>query len=149
MLIRKAEPADFEAMAAIWLDASRAAHGFLGEAVLQEQLGVVRDIYFPQADNWVAIQDGVVLGFIGLLESHVGGLFVRPSDHQRGVGRQLLEHAATRLGRLTVDVYERNVGAVAFYTRCGFSVVGRKERDDEGRPFPLLQMVRSERSTAS
>lgn len=140
MIIRKAEPSDFGAMAQIWLGASRAGHPFLGEAVLQEQLATVQNVYFPQAENWVA-EEGSVIGFIGLLESHIGGLFVSPAAHRRGIGRQLVAHAADRLGSLSVEVYEQNESAVAFYLRCGFVQTGRKERDDEGRPFPLLRMA--------
>lgn len=140
MILRRAEPSDFGAMAQIWLDASRAGHPFLGEAVLEEQLTTVRNVYFPQAENWVA-EDGPVIGFMGLLGSHIGGLFVSPATHRRGVGRRLVEHAADRMGSLSVEVYEQNESAVAFYLRCGFVKTGRKERDDEGRPFPLLRLT--------
>jgi putative acetyltransferase len=145
MIIRKADPTDFEAMAQIWLEGSRAGHPFLGETVLEEQLSTVRDVYFPQADNWVA-QEGPVIGFIGLLGIHIGGLFVSPAAHRRGVGRRLVEHAADRLGCLTVEVYEQNKGAVGFYLSCSFVPAGRKATDDEGRPFPLLRLTRSRRS---
>jgi putative acetyltransferase len=144
MIIRKADPADFDAMAQIWLEASRAGHPFLGEAVLDEQLATVRDVYFPQAENLLA-EEGAVIGFIGLLGNHIGGLFVSPSIHRRGIGRRLVEHAADRLGSLSVEVYEQNEAAVAFYLSCGFEPIGRKERDDDGRPFPLLRLTRSGR----
>jgi putative acetyltransferase len=140
MIIRTADTADFEAMARIWLEACRVGHPFLGETVLKAQLITVRDVYFPQAKNWVA-EDVAVIGFIGMLGSHIGGLFVNPNAHQRGVGRRLVQHAAERLGNLSVEVYEQNQRAVAFYQKCGFVLIGRKERDDEGRPFALLQMV--------
>jgi ribosomal protein S18 acetylase RimI-like enzyme len=141
MIIRKPNPGDFEAMARIWLEASRVGHPFLGEAVLKAQLDTVREVYFPQAENWVA-DDVAVIGFIGMLGNHIGGLFVNPNVHQRGVGRRLVQHAAERLGNLSVEVYEQNQRAVAFYQKCGFVLIGRKERDDEGRPFALLQMER-------
>jgi ribosomal protein S18 acetylase RimI-like enzyme len=142
MIIRRADPGDFEAMARIWLAASRVGHPFLGEAVLKAQLNTVRDVYFPQADNCVA-EETAVIGFIGMLGSHIGGLFVDPKDHHRGIGRRLVEHAADRLGSLSVEVYEQNDTAVAFYRSCGFLLTGRKDRDDEGRPFALLQMTRA------
>jgi putative acetyltransferase len=144
MIIRTAVPLDFAAMAQIWIDASRAGHPFLGEAVLKEQLATVRDLYFPQAENWVA-EEGAVIGFIGLLGNHIGGLFVSPAAHRRGVGRRLVEHAADRLGSLSVEVYEQNKAAVAFYLGCSFVLTGRKEIDDEGRPFPLLRLLREGR----
>ena len=142
MRIRPARPDDAPRLLQIWLDASRVGHPFLGEETLQEQLPRLRDVYIPHADNWVAEEEGAILGFIGMIDDHVGGLFVAPDAHRRGVGRRLVEHAARRLGALTVEVYEQNRSACAFYRSCGFEAVGRKECDDDGRPLPLVRMRR-------
>ncbi len=141
MHIRKARPADHPALLRIWREASRSGHPFLGEETLQAQLPKLRDHYLPLADNWVA-EEKSLLGFIGLVGNHVGGLFVSPSAHRGGTGRALIEHAAGKCGELTVEVYEQNEGATAFYRRCGFEQEGRKPVDDEGRPLPLLCMRR-------
>lgn len=79
-------------------------------------------------------------GFIALIGKHIGGLFVDPAAQRCGVGRALVEHAAGRLGTLTVDVYERIATAIAFYRGCGFVPVDRRERDEEGRDFALLTL---------
>lgn len=143
MNVRQARPADAPRLLEIWLEASRVGHPFLGEAALQEQLPKLRDIYIPLADNWVAVDDDRILGFIGLLDNHIGGLFVAPEAHRRGAGRLLLEHASNRLGALSVEVYELNGPACSFYRSCGFELVGRKPVDDEGRPLPLLRLRRA------
>lgn len=143
MDVRPAAPADAPRLLQIWLEASRMGHPFLGEETLQEQLPKLRDVYIPQADNWVAVEKKVVLGFVGLVGNHIGGLFVAPEAHRRGVGRLLVDHAADRVGELTVEVYEQNESACSFYRSCGFELEGRKESDDEGRPLPLLRMRRS------
>ncbi len=143
MHVRRAAFGDAPTLLHIWLEASRVGHPFLGEETLQEQLPKLRDIYIPHADNWVAVDGDAILGFMGLVESHVGGLFVAPAAHRRGVGRHLLDHASERLGELTVEVYEQNRSACAFYRSCGFETVCRKELDDEGRRLPLLRMKRA------
>jgi putative acetyltransferase len=143
MHIRRVTSGDEPALLHIWLEASRVGHPFLGEETLQEQLPKLRDTYIPRADNWVVVEGEAILGFIGLVENHVGGLFVAPAAHRRGVGRLLLDHASERLGELTVEVYERNRSACSFYLSCGFQVIGRKELDDEGRALPLLRMKRA------
>lgn len=142
MLIRPSRPADRDRLVGIWLAASRVGHPFLGEAVLQEQLVKVRDLYIPMAENRVAEIAGRVEGFIGLLDDYVGGLFVDPRSHGRGIGRALIEDAASRHRRLTVAVYEANTGALAFYRRCGFIETARKPRDAESRPFPVVELRR-------
>ncbi|WP_207461856.1 GNAT family N-acetyltransferase [Azospirillum sp. SYSU D00513] len=144
--IRPYETADHAECLAVWLSASRTGHPFLSEADLAEQKPLVADLYLPSAENWVAMgTDGRLLGFIGLLDTgthaHIGGLFVDPRAHGRGVGRALVEHAAALKGVLTVEVYESN-GAVRFYERCGFRPTGRRERDDQGRALPLLTLFR-------
>lgn len=143
MHVRRAAPVDAPALLHIWLEASRVGHHFLGEEALQEQLPKLRDVYIPHADNWVAVEGDAIEGFIGMLENHVGGLFVAPAAHRRGVGRLLLDHASERLGELTVEVYEENRSACAFYRSCGFELIGRKALDDEGRALPLLRMKRT------
>ncbi|MFN3943316.1 MAG: GNAT family N-acetyltransferase [Allosphingosinicella sp.] len=57
--------------------------------MLQEQLPKLRDVYIPHADNWVATDGESILGFIGMVENHIGGLFVAPEAHRGGVGRLL------------------------------------------------------------
>ena len=44
------------------------------------------------------------------------------------------------LGAITTSVNEQNGQAVGFYERMGFVPVGRSERDDQGRPYPLIHL---------
>jgi SAM-dependent methyltransferase/ribosomal protein S18 acetylase RimI-like enzyme len=141
--IRPWRPEEGERLLAIWLAASRIGHPFLGEARLLEQQQLVRDTYLPMADNWVAAIDGQVVGFIGLIENFIGGLFVDPDIHGAGIGRALVEDAAARLGPLEVSVYADNQAAVDFYRRRGFVETARKETDDEGLPLAVIEMTRS------
>jgi len=149
--IRAYDGADTPVLLDIWRRASRVGHPFLSEADLAADLDKVRDVYLPMADTWVAVGRAVgdavgerrPLGFIGLLDNHVGGLFVDPLCHGRGLGTALIAHAAGRLGSLTVEVYARNHAALAFYRRCGFSAcVGRRDRDDGGRALDLVTLRR-------
>lgn len=142
-VIRPYGPEDRDSLAAIWLSASRIGHPFLGEERLLAQLEMVRDTYLPMADNWVAEVNGRPAGFIGLIDSFIGGLFVDPEIHGAGIGRGLIEHAAARLGHLDVSVYADNASAVEFYRRRGFVETGRQETDDEGLPFAVIHMART------
>jgi putative acetyltransferase len=144
--IRPYDPATDQARVLdIWLVASRAGHPFLTEADLAAQRTLVRDVYVEPAETWVAIVDGRLDGFIGLLDSFIGGLFVDPQARRGGIGRALVQHAAAGKGTLTVEVYAANDAALAFSARLGFIPVGRREVDDEGRPLPLVQMRRPAR----
>src|SRR5690606_25668860 len=98
-------------------------------------------IYLPQAETWVFPDGARVVGFIGLLGSFVGGLFVDPAHHRGGIGRALVAHARKLKGALSVEVYEANTGARQVYRKAGFVETGRREFDDEDRPHPLIQMM--------
>lgn len=143
MLIRPYASTDKTRLLDIWLEASRVGHPFLGEDDLLDQQRLVGDIYLPQADNWVAEVEGRPVGFIGLLDSFIGGLFVDPAVHGLGIGRALVEHSGARLGTLSVTVYADNEKGVAFYRRCGFEEVARADHDDEGRPLAVVEMRRA------
>lgn len=134
--------ADLEPCLAIWRAASEAGHPFLGAGALDDDEPLVRDVYMPAAEVWVADAGGPV-GFIALLDGFVGGLFVAPGRHGEGIGRALVEHAAALRGALTVDVYEENVAAQRFYRRAGFVETGRRAEDDRGRPHALVSMRRT------
>ena len=146
MILRPYRAADTEALAALWLAASREVHGFLGDAELRRQQVLVAEQYLPGAETWVAEGEGAEdghLGFIGLLDDFIGGLFVAPEAQGRGVGRALVEHALARKGRLALEVYEANPAARAFYARLGFVETGRRPTDDLGKPFALIRLERA------
>ena len=67
-------------------------------------------------------------------------LFVDAAQRGSRVGSALLDHAVGMLGVTEVDVNEQNASAVDFFTRRGIAVVGRRNSDDEGRPYPLLHL---------
>lgn len=75
-------------------------------------------------------------------EGHVEALFIDPAHHGKGIGKALIQHALTDCPDLTVDVYEQNTEALAFYQHVGFEPIGRSEVDSQGRPYPILHLAR-------
>ena len=140
--IRPYMPEDAPRLLAIWRAASETAHFFFTAEQLDAQQRLVADVYLAKAEIWVAVRDDEPVGFIGLLDSFVCGLFVAPEVQRSGVGRALVAHAlALRGGVLALEVYARNLGALAFYRRLGFVESGRRATDDNGLPFTLVRMA--------
>ena len=140
--IRKVRPEDQPALYRIWRDAVEATHAFVSADDLAAIDRIVRYHYLPNASLEVVEEDGILLAFMGLRDNEVESLFVDPAQHRRGIGRRLIDHAASGKPFLKVDVNEQNEGAVAFYRRLGFRTAGRSERDGSGFPYPLLHMIR-------
>ncbi|MBR3372139.1 MAG: GNAT family N-acetyltransferase [Rhodobacteraceae bacterium] len=127
--------ADTEILSSIWFDASIIAHPFIGRRRLLEQRRLIADEYLPNAETWVASHSGHAIGFISLLDSFIGGLFVAPDRQGLGAGRRLVAHALAQKGALSLEVYTANEHAVRFYTSLGFSEVSRRDVDDFGYPY--------------
>lgn len=141
--IRRYQAADNAALSHIWFEASRRAHAFLGEERLTEQRKLIEQSYLPDAETWVALIDGKPVGFIGLLETFIGGLFVDPDRQGAGIGQALIAHALDLKRELSLQVYADNQQAVAFYKKLGFVEVSRQTHDDDGLPFANIEMRRT------
>ncbi len=76
-----------------------------------------------------------------MLGSFIGGLFVDPALHRSGIGRLLVEHAASLKGPLSLEVYALNAPARAFYVRLGFLDGTSRPMDDNGLPLEVIRMV--------
>lgn len=138
--IRLYKAEDNALLTSVWLDASRIAHDFLGEEKLKEQSKMVSEMYLPQAETWVACLDGKPVGFLGLIDNYIGGLFVSPNAQGRGIGQALIAHGLNLKGSLTLDVYAKNLHTVAFYHKQGFVETDRRPTDKEGLPFEEISM---------
>jgi putative acetyltransferase len=123
-MIRPLVPqADISPLLTLWLESTTLAHPFIPTSYWHESLPAVRDDYLPHARSWVW-DDGALRGFVSVMnERFVGALFVAPECARRGIGGALLRHAQSRYPRLSLEVYQQNTRAVAFYQAQGFRVV--------------------------
>ncbi|EFE93850.1 GNAT family N-acetyltransferase [Serratia odorifera] len=143
MIIRAGTPDDYPRLLAVWLSSVRATHHFLTERQIADLRPLIANDYLPTLAVWVA-QDhtGRIGGFIGMNANKVEMLFVAAEQRGKGIGKSLLAFVEQQHDVLLLDVNEQNPQAMAFYRHYGFSVIGRSERDGQGKPFPLLHMRR-------
>lgn len=126
---------DLKKLSRIWLDASLLAHPFIGEHRLLEQRTLIENEYLPNAETWVACIEDEPSGFISLLDTFIGGIFVSPPQQGLGVGRRLISHALNLAGLLEFEVYTDNKKAMKFYASIGFQELSRRAFDDDGHAF--------------
>lgn len=131
-MIREYRQRDLDSVLQIWYEASKIAHSFLADELLQRQKIEIRDKYIPMAETWVMEQRGVIQGFISLLDSYVGGLFIHPDFQRGGVGKALVQKARAEKGELSVGVYDKNITAHRFYHKMGFCETCREVQPDTG-----------------
>ncbi len=74
---------------------------------------------------YVAVEQGKVVGFIGLHRDWVQGLFLLPEWQGRGIGQQLLGRIKQQRSQLWLQVYHKNRQALEFYLREGFQISRR------------------------
>jgi phosphinothricin acetyltransferase len=158
MLLRPAEPADTDAVAAIYNHgiAERQATFETRARRPQEIAGWLEEgrPFLVAADA-----DGTVLGFArvspySVRRAYAGvgehGVYVDPAARGRGVGRALLEalaEAAEASGyhKLTSRVFTTNAASLALHRACGFTEVGVQRRhgrlDGEWKDTVLVERL--------
>lgn len=139
MIIRKCTPDEYPLLAEVWERSVRATHTFLSEETISEIKDELIPSYFPMVEIHVAVDDSLVMGFIGVAKDRIEMLFVDSCCQGSGVGSALIEFAIGQ-GAVKVDVNEQNPQARKFYESKGFRVIGRDETDDAGRPYPILHL---------
>jgi len=100
--------------------------------------------FLEKSAIWVAEEDGVVVGYMGLRGDELSHLYVAPEMQNRGLGTTLLEHAKSlRSERLELWVFQQNEGARRFYERHGFRLVRLTDGQDniERTPDALYEWL--------
>ena len=126
-MIRLFEFRDLDNIMEIWLEGNLQAHAFIGEEHWKQNYESVKSV-LPNAEVYVYEEAGEIRGFIGVDADYIAGLFVKEEFRGRGIGRQLIEtvkrkiETVKRKQRLSLHVYEKNTGAVAFYKGLGFQI---------------------------
>ena len=130
-MIRKMEEKDIPDVLQIGLETNIRAHNFIEKEYWTGNYEMVKQI-LPEAEVYVYEDEknGQIVGFIGMNNQYVEGLFVKESAQSRGIGKQLLDHAKSRKTELRLGVYQKNVRAMRFYLRENF-LIQAEEMDED------------------
>ena len=127
-MIRELRKADINKVANIWLDTNITAHYFIPAQYWQNNFELVKELLL-QATVYVYEHNQEIQGFIGLNDEYVEGIFVSDEMQSRGIGKILLDYIKDKKDRLQLKVYQKNVRAMSFYQREGFTI--QSEEMDE------------------
>ncbi len=139
-MIRKYQTEDTDDLVAIWQMSSALAHPFLTEPFQAQEAENLRHLYLPNAETWVSLDAEKPTGFIAVVGSDIGGLFVAPHRQNQGWGKALVDFAIDLKGPLNVEVFEKNSIGRRFYARYGFIEAGRQRHEGSGEMTLLLRL---------
>ena len=127
-MIRKMQNPDINRVADIWLKTNLKAHDFIPEQYWTSNYELVKEM-MSQAEVYVYEDDKMIQGFIGINDEYIEGIFVSDEMQSRGIGKILLDYIKDKKDRLQLKVYQKNVRAMSFYQREGFTI--QSEEMDE------------------
>lgn len=84
--------------------------------------------------------DGVVKGFMRVNGAEVEKLFVEPVLQAQGIGKNLLDYAAEKLGVNFLWALEKNKRAISFYKKNGFHETTERRLEEDTDEY-LVKMI--------
>lgn len=127
LTIRPMQADEMDAVVALWRRSRAEAQPWLEERmrdIWTDDLGFFRDTIAVQNSLWVAVDDGIIVGFLAVAGAVLNYLYVDPPAQDRGFGTSLLAKAqALSPAGFGLFTHQRNRKARAFYERRGLQLV--------------------------
>lgn len=122
-MIRSFRKNDLTAVMQIWLDTNTKTHNFIPKEYWENNYAKVSEM-LPQAEVYVYEDDDSrqIMGFIGLTENYIAGIFIKEAVQSKGIGKQLLNYVKGIQNNLSLNVYQKNERAILFYQREQFVI---------------------------
>ena len=120
-MIRKFEKNDINDIMKIWKNENIRTHNFIEKEYWKNNYEYVREI-LPNADIYVYILNEHIVGFVGVNNNYIEGIFVDINNQHSGIGTSLLEKIKEDKESLTLSVYKKNENAIKFYEKNNFII---------------------------
>jgi putative acetyltransferase len=143
-MIRKHHESDLKVILGIWSQASSLAHPFLDPIFTEKVRKDMQEIYIPGSETWVYEENAEVVGFISMLGNEIGGLFVLPVYHSKGIGTRLVNYVKRHHSSLEVEAFEKNKIGRAFYDGFGFVVFSKYFHKESGQNILRMNLLRKD-----
>ena len=140
-MIRKLNKTDIDMVAQIWLEVNIQTHHFIPEKYWEEQFNAVKQM-LPQSEVYVYEESDKVLGFMGLTDNSIEGIFVSMNSQFGGIGKQLLDFIKGIKTELSLHVYQKNKRAIRFYQREKFIIQSESIDENTGKREFLMSWER-------
>lgn len=128
-MIRKFENDDIDIIMQIWQDENIRAHQFIPNTYWENNYSYVKSV-LPSAEIYVYIIKEKIVGFIGLDNDYIQGIFVDINNQYNRIGTSLLNKVKENRNNLILSVYKKNINAINFYKKNGFIITGERVDED-------------------
>ncbi|GAA3635552.1 GNAT family N-acetyltransferase [Lactobacillus hamsteri] len=136
-MIRKANKKDLNRLMKIWLDSNLDTHDFVPASYWQNHYDEVRNALL-QANVFAYEDNDKILGFVGMIDHYLAGIFVDEKYRGHGVGTKLLAYIKQNYDNFSLHVYEKNKRAVSFYIAQGMKIsMIDIDQDTNGREYSM------------
>ncbi|MBQ8554253.1 MAG: GNAT family N-acetyltransferase [Clostridia bacterium] len=97
--------------------------------------------YQPLIETMWIYDDGAIKGFVQVDNKEIKKLFVEPALQGNAIGSKLLNFAIDKFNADFLWALEKNIRAIKFYQRHGFSVTSEKKLEEDTTEY-LVRMER-------
>ena len=120
-MISKFEKNDINPVMQIWKNENIKAHKFISKEYWKNNYNYVKEI-LPNAEIYVYVLKENIVGFIGINENYIEGIFIDTNNQCKGIGTSLLNKVKENRDNLTLSVYKKNINAINFYKKNDFII---------------------------
>lgn len=120
-MIREFEDNDTDNIMQIWKSENIKAHNFISKEYWENNYEYVKNI-LPNAEIYVFIVKEKIVGFVGIDNNYIEGIFVDTNNQSNGIGTSLLNKVKENRNNLTLSVYKKNTKAINFYKENDFII---------------------------
>lgn len=124
---------DLDNIMDIWLKSNIEAHDFVNKNYWINNFDLVKSM-IKESEIYIYEENNKILGFIGLSENYIAGIFIDKEFRNKGIGKNLLDYAKDKKDKLYLNVFEKNNKAMNFYIKNQF-IISEKNFDDENKEY--------------
>ena len=140
-MIRKFEKKDINDVMRIWKNENIKAHQFIEREYWENNYNYVKEI-LPNAEIYVYVIEENIVGFIGLDQNYIEGIFIDTNNQCNGIGTSLLNKVKEDRNTLTLSVYKKNVNAIKFYKNNNFIITSESIDKDTNEIEYIMTWVK-------
>lgn len=135
-MIRELEKEDIDEVMNIWLETNINTHTFIDKTYWERNYEEVKKGIL-NADVYIYEKNKQIIGFVGIINSYIAGIFVKGNMQNKGIGKQLIDKCKNKYEKLTLRVYEKNINTIKFYQKQDFNIE-QKEFDEDTKEFEFF-----------